>query len=140
MNSAARILLVDDNRGDVLLARTALEQSQYPCDVSDVEDGDQALAFLRHQGRYAHTALPDVVILDLSMPSKDGEAVLTELRSDPKLCQIPVVIFSSSRSNRDIVRSYQLGAHCYLSKPGNLKDFRSTVQTIGEHFGRRTTT
>jgi DNA-binding response OmpR family regulator len=75
------------------------------------------------------------VILDLSLPKKSGEAVLAELRSDPNLRAIPVVIFSTSRSNRDIVRSYELGANCYLSKPGNLSEFVSTVQLIGSFFG-----
>jgi len=75
------------------------------------------------------------VILDLRLPKKSGEAVLAELRSDPNLRKIPVVIFSSSRSNQDIVRSYELGANCYLSKPGNLPEFISTVQLIGSFFG-----
>jgi CheY-like chemotaxis protein len=135
MKQVPEVLLVDDNPGDVVLAREALAECQHPCHVCDVVDGEEALAFLRHQGRYAGTVRPDVVILDLNLPKKSGEVVLTELRSDPDLRKIPVVVFSTSRSNRDIVRSYELGANCYLSKPGNLKEFFSTVQMIGEFFG-----
>jgi len=137
MTRVPEVLLVDDNPADAALAREALEQSPYPCRVRETVNGDEALALLRRQGRFADSALPDVVILDLNLPKRSGEVVLSELRSDPSLRQIPVVVFSTSRSNRDIVRCYQLGANCYLSKPGNLKDFLSTVQMIGEYFGSR---
>jgi CheY-like chemotaxis protein len=129
------VLLVDDNAADVFLASEALTVNPHSCQVSSVGDGEEALAFLRHEGRYVGTSCPDLVILDLSLPKKSGEVVLTEVRSDPKLRRIPVVIFSSSRANRDIVRSYELGANCYLSKPANLSEFVSTVQLIGNFFG-----
>ena len=129
------VLLVDDNVADVFLASEALTVNPAFCHVSNVGDGEEALAFLRHEGRYAGAVCPDLVILDLNLPKKSGEVVLAEVRSDPSLRKIPVVIFSTSRSNRDIVRSYELGANCYLSKPGNLSEFVSTVQLIGEFFG-----
>jgi two-component system, chemotaxis family, response regulator Rcp1 len=135
MRQIPDVLLVDDNVADVYLASEALRMNSQPCNVSNVGDGDAALAYLRHEGQYASSGCPDVVILDLNLPKKSGEAVLAELRSDPNLRKIPVVIFSTSRSNRDIVRSYELGANCYLSKPVNLSDFVSTVQLIGSFFG-----
>src|SRR5882757_831186 len=135
MKQMSEVLLVDDNVADVYLASEALQMSSNCCHVSNVGDGEEALAYLRHEGRYADSAYPDVVILDLNLPKKSGEAVLAEVRSDPKLRKIPVVIFSTSRSNQDIVRSYELGANCYLSKPGNLSEFVSTVQLIGSFFG-----
>jgi CheY-like chemotaxis protein len=135
MNQLSEVLLVDDNLADVHLASEALRMSSESCHVSNVGDGEEALAFLRHEGRYSHTVSPNVVILDLRLPKKSGEAVLAELRSDPTLRKIPVVIFSTSRSNRDIVRSYELGANCYLSKPDNLSEFISTVQLIASFFG-----
>jgi CheY-like chemotaxis protein len=135
MKETPEVLLVDDNAADVFLASEALAKSERPCRVSNVGDGEEAMAFLRKEGRYAGTGRPDLVILDLNLPRKSGEAVLAELRSDPNLRKIPVVVFSTSRSNRDIVRSYELGANCYLSKPGNLPEFFSTVQLIGEFYG-----
>ena len=135
MKPTSEVLLVDDNAADVFLASEALAEGLRPCHVSNVGDGEEALAFLRHEGRFAGNPRPDLVILDLGLPKKSGEAVLAEVRSDPELRKIPVVIFSTSRSNHDIVRSYELGANCYLSKPGNLPEFFSTVQLIGEFFG-----
>jgi len=137
LKQVPEVLLVDDNVTDVFLASEALAEIPESCHVSNVGDGEEALAFLRHEGRYAGTARPDLVILDLNLPRKSGEAVLAEVRSDPNLRKIPVVVFSSSRSNHDIVRSYELGANCYLSKPGNLSEFVSTVQLIGRFFGCR---
>lgn len=135
MKEVSEVLLVDDNVADVYLASEALRMNSNSCHVSNVGDGDAALAYLRHEGQYASSSCPDVVILDLNLPKRSGEAVLAELRSDPKLRKIPVVIFSSSRSNQDIVRSYELGANCYLSKPVDLSEFVSTVQQIGAFFG-----
>ncbi|HWZ81122.1 MAG TPA: response regulator [Terriglobales bacterium] len=135
MKQVSEVLLVDDNMADVYLASEALRMTSDSCHLCSVEDGEQALAYLRHEGCYAYSACPDVVILDLNLPKKSGEAVLAELRSDRSLRKIPVVIFSSSRANRDIVRSYELGANCYLSKPGTLVEFVSTVQLIVSFFG-----
>lgn len=135
MKQIPEVLLVDDNMADVYLANEALRMNSSLCRVTNVSDGEEALAYLRHEGRYAEASSPNVVILDLGLPKKSGEAVLAELRSDPKLRSIPVVVFSTSRANRDILRSYELGANCYLSKPVNLSEFVSTVQLIGSFFG-----
>jgi CheY-like chemotaxis protein len=135
MKRMPEVLLVDDNMADVYLASEALRMRSEAVKVSNVSDGVEALAYLRRQGRYAKCTPPNVVILDLKLPKKSGEAVLAEVRSDPRLRALPVVVFTTSRSNRDIVRSYELGANCYLSKPVNLSEFVSTVQLIGSFFG-----
>jgi len=131
----SEVLVVDDNVADVYLASEALHLASANTHVANVGDGEQALAYLRREGTYAEAPRPDVVILDLALPRKSGDAVLAELRSDPRLQKLPVVIFSTSRSNRDIVRSYELGANCFLTKPGTLDEFVSTVQLIGSFFG-----
>jgi two-component system, chemotaxis family, response regulator Rcp1 len=92
------------------------------------------MAFLRREGKYASALLPDLVILDLSLPKKDGRTVLAEVKADPVLRKIPIAIFSTSEAQRDIVRSYELGANCYVSKPGNLQGFIYAVTSIGEFW------
>jgi chemotaxis family two-component system response regulator Rcp1 len=124
------ILLVDDNPADVDLARVALQENLNRIQVESVGDGEAALAFLNHSGIHAEKPRPDLVILDLNLPKKDGRAVLAEVKTDTDLRTIPIVVFSTSRSMSDIGRSYELGANCYVSKPGNLNDYLSTVQSI----------
>src|SRR5208337_875447 len=126
------VLLVDDNPADTDLTSEILVRSG--CHIQSVGDGVEAMAFLRREGKYAIAVLPDFVILDLNLPRKDGRAVLAEVKTDPILRNIPVAIFSTSQAQRDIVRSYELGANCYVSKPGNLKDFISAVTKIGEFW------
>jgi CheY-like chemotaxis protein len=128
MTTDPTLLVVDDNPADVALIREALAQSKIQ--IIACFDGEEALAFLRKEGKHAKTIHPDLMILDLSLPKKDGFAVLTAVRSEPKLKRLPVIIFSSSRLATDIVRSYQLGASCYVSKPGNLNDYISAIQAI----------
>jgi chemotaxis family two-component system response regulator Rcp1 len=94
----------------------------------------EAIAFLRRQGKYTGARVPDFVILDLSLPGKDGRTVLAEVKSDPILRKIPIAIFSTSDAKQDILRSYELGANCYVSKPGNLRDFISAVTSISEFW------
>lgn len=130
----AEILLVDDNPADTDLTGEVLAQNGCPLHTHAVTDGVEAIAFLRREGKYANKILPDFVILDLNLPKKDGRAVLAEIKADPVLRNIPVAIFSTSQAQRDIVRSYELGANCYVSKPGNLKDFISAVTKIGEFW------
>jgi len=129
-----QVLLVDDNPADVVLAREALARGRHQSCISNVGDGEEAMAFLRRAGRYANTVRPDLVILDLNLPKKDGRAVLAEAKADTKLRTIPVVVFSTSRSMLDITRSYDLGANCYVSKPGNLDDYLLAVQSIEEFW------
>jgi chemotaxis family two-component system response regulator Rcp1 len=134
MNPVREVLLVDDNPADVVLAREALSESAHRSQISSVGDGEEAIAFLQQRGIYAKTTRPDLVILDLNLPKRDGRAVLIEMKSDPHLHQIPVVVFSTSRLGRDIASSYELGANCYVSKPGNLKEYFTAVRSIEEFW------
>jgi CheY-like chemotaxis protein len=134
MKPVPELLMVDDNPADVVLAREALAGSARGSQINSVGDGEEALAFLSRTGTYACTMRPDLVILDLNLPKKDGLAVLAAVKADSDLRRIPVVIFSTSRLGQDITRSYKLGANCYISKPGNLHDFFSAVQSIEEFW------
>jgi len=134
MTRLPQVLLVDDNPADVELAREALAGGRYQSCISNVADGEAAMAFLRRTAPYANTVRPDLVILDLNLPKKDGRAVLAEAKADNHLRSIPVVVFSTSRSLLDIALSYDLGANCYVSKPGNLNDYFSAVQSIEEFW------
>jgi CheY-like chemotaxis protein len=124
------VLIVDDNPADVVLAREALASSAYRSQVKNAEDGVEAMAFLNRTGKYTNAVRPDLVILDLNLPKKSGLAVLAAMKAYPDLRRIPVVIFSTSRLSEDIARSYELGANCYVSKPGNLDEFFSALKSI----------
>jgi two-component system, chemotaxis family, response regulator Rcp1 len=128
------VLLVDDNPADTDLTSELLMRNGCPSHIQAVTDGVEAIAFLRREGKYANALLPDFVILDLSLPKKDGRAVLAEVKADPVLRKIPIAVFSTSEARQDIVRSYELGANCYVSKPGNLRDYISAVTSIGEFW------
>jgi two-component system, chemotaxis family, response regulator Rcp1 len=128
------VLLVDDNPADTDLTSEVLGRNGCPSHIHSVINGAEAIAFLRQEGKYAGAVRPDFVILDLSLPGKDGRAVLAEVKADPLLRKIPIAIFSTSEARQDIVRSYELGANCYVSKPGNLRDFISAVTSIGEFW------
>jgi chemotaxis family two-component system response regulator Rcp1 len=130
MNAKPEILLVDDSPADSDLVCDALATSARGSHVQAVCDGDEAMAFLHRAGKYADAVRPDLVMLDLNLPRKHGNAVLADVRGDPKLRRIPVVIFTTSRSGRDIARSYELGANCYVSKPSKLADFFAAVQSV----------
>jgi CheY-like chemotaxis protein len=134
MNVLPQVLLVDDNPADVGLAREALAGGRHQSSINNVVDGEEALAYLNRTGRYQGAVRPDLVILDLNLPKKDGRAVLAVAKGDTGLKTIPVVVFSTSRSMADIEGSYALGANCYISKPGNLKDFFLAVQAIEEFW------
>jgi CheY-like chemotaxis protein len=131
---ATEILLVDDNPADTDLTSEVLTRNGCPSHIHAVTDGVEAIAFLRREGKYANALLPDFVILDLNLPKKDGRTVLAEVKADPVLRKIPIAIFSTSQEQKDIVRSYELGANCYVSKPGNLQAFTSAVTSIGEFW------
>jgi chemotaxis family two-component system response regulator Rcp1 len=128
------VLLVDDNPADTDLTTEVLARNGCPSHIHAVMDGAEAIAFLHREGKYANALRPDFVILDLSLPGKDGRAVLAEVKADPLLRKIPITIFSTSEARQDIMRSYELGANCYVSKPGNLRDFISAVTSIGEFW------
>jgi CheY-like chemotaxis protein len=134
VKQASIILLVDDNPADVDLARMALQENLHHIQVESVGDGEQALSFLNRTGIHAEELRPDLVILDLNLPKKDGTTVLAEVKADAGLHTIPIVVFSTSCSMKDIGRSYELGANSYVSKPGNLKDYLAAVQSIEQFW------
>jgi chemotaxis family two-component system response regulator Rcp1 len=134
VKSLPQVLLVDDNPADVGLAREALVGGRHHSCISNVENGEEALAFLRRTGKYASAVRPDLVILDLNLPKKDGRAVLAQVKAEKELHAIPVVVFSTSKAMSDIARSYELGANCYVNKPGNLEDYFRTLQAIEEFW------
>ncbi len=133
-NSQAEVLLVDDNLADIDLTSEVLRKTRWRLHLSAVNDGEEAISFLRRRGKYAAAARPDLVVLDLNMPRKDGRSVLAEIKTDPALARIPVVIFTTSHANSDISRSYELGANCYLRKPGNLADFVALVDFMANFW------
>ncbi|MEQ1840839.1 MAG: response regulator [Verrucomicrobiales bacterium] len=124
------ILLVDDNLGDVILTKEALKGAQFHSRVSVASDGVEAMEFLRHQGRFADAPRPDLVFLDLNMPRKNGAEVLAEMKADPDLRLIPVVILTSSEADDDIANAYHSHANCYVSKPTDLDEMIKVVQSI----------
>jgi CheY-like chemotaxis protein len=128
------ILLVDDNPADTDLIAEVWARNGRSSNIHAITDGVEAIAFLRREQKYAHALVPDFVILDLNLPKKDGRAVLAEVKTDTFLRKIPIAIFSTSEAQQDIVRSYELGANCYVSKPGNLQGFISAVTLIGDFW------
>lgn len=134
MKTAPEVLLVDDNPADIDLMSEVLAKSKRRFHVNAVSDGAEAMSFLRHQGKHAEAPPPDLVVLDLNLPRKDGREVLSDLKTDPALAKIPVVIFTTSQANSDITRSYELGANCYLRKPGNLPEFVAVVQSMADFW------
>ncbi|MFA5110318.1 MAG: response regulator [Desulfobaccales bacterium] len=127
------ILMVEDNPGDVRLTIEALKEGKIRNNLHTVEDGVQALAFLRRRGPYAEAPRPDLVLLDLNLPKKTGREVLAEIKEDPDLRRIPVVILTVSKAEQDIIKSYNLHANCYITKPVELDQFLEVVKSI-ENF------
>jgi len=134
MKSVPRVLIVDDNPADVSLVREALATTKLKSEISSVGDGVEAMSFLTRKEKFADAFCPDLVILDLNLPKKDGYAVLAGMKAAPALRKIPVVIFSTSQLPKDIVRSYELGVNCYVSKPGNLNEFFFAVRSIEDFW------
>ncbi|WP_442944724.1 response regulator [Nostoc sp.] len=127
------VLLVEDNPGDAQLTRIALEDSKISIHLNVVEDGVEAMAFLRKQEKYAKVAHPHIVLLDLNLPRKDGREVLAEIKGDKNLKRIPVVILTTSQAEEDILKAYNLSANCYITKPVDFDQFVNIVQSI-ENF------
>jgi len=127
------VLLVEDNPGDAQLTRIALEDSKISIHLNVVEDGVEAMAFLRKQEKYAKAAQPHIVLLDLNLPRKDGREVLAEIKGDENLKRIPVVILTTSQAEEDILQAYNLYANCYITKPVDFDQFVKIVQSI-ENF------
>lgn len=128
------ILLVEDNLGDADLAREALEGSKFHNKLHVVDDGEKAMAFLRREGPYAGAPRPGLILLDLNLPRKDGRQVLAEIKADDDLRRIPVVILTTSSAEKDVIKSYDLHANCFITKPINLNQFLSVVKSIEDFW------
>jgi chemotaxis family two-component system response regulator Rcp1 len=127
------ILLVEDNPGDVRLTREALKDAKVLNNLSVVGDGEAALDFLHRRGKYAAAPRPDLILLDLNLPRKDGREVLEEIKKDDSLMVIPVVVLTTSKAEEDVVRSYKLHANCYIPKPVDFNRFMEVVRQL-ENF------
>ena len=128
------ILLVEDNPGDADLAREALEGSKFNNILNVVEDGEKAMEYLRRDGLYAEVSRPDLILLDLNIPKKDGRQVLAEIKEDDNLKRIPVVILTTSRAEEDVIKSYNLHCNCYITKPIDLNQFLNVVRSIEDFW------
>ena len=124
------ILLVEDNPGDYRLTQEALREGKVYNNLHWAQDGVEALEFLHQRGKYANVPRPDIILLDLNLPKKDGRQVLSEIKQDPSLRAIPVVILTTSQAEEDVLRSYDLHANCYVTKPVDLEKFIVVVQSI----------
>ncbi len=130
----SEILLVEDNPGYVRLMMEALDESKVPSNLSVVTDGVEALAFVHRKGKYADVPRPDLILLDLKLPRKSGQEVLEEIKNDPDLKRIPVVILTVSSAEKDILKSYNLHANCYIIKPIDLDQFIAVVKQVIEFW------
>jgi len=128
------ILLVEDNPGDADLAREALQDSKLNNNLTVVGDGEAAMAYLRREKPYKDALRPDLVILDLNLPKKDGREVLAEMKADDRLKRIPVVILTTSQAEEDVLKAYNLHANCYISKPIDLNQFMKVVKSIEDFW------
>jgi len=124
------VLLVEDSAGDVRLTREALKDAKVHVHLQVVSDGIEAMAFLNREGQHVDAPRPDLILLDLNLPKKDGRQVLEEIKQSPSLKSIPVVILTTSASDADILRSYMLHANCYITKPVDLNGFLDVVKSI----------
>ncbi|KPJ76337.1 MAG: response regulator [Planctomycetes bacterium SM23_25] len=130
----AEVLLVEDNPGDARLTQEAFKEGKVLNVVRVVSDGEEALALLRRQDPFADAPRPDLILLDLNLPRKDGREVLAEIKADPDLKRIPVVILTTSKAEEDIARTYNLHANCYITKPVDLEQFLQVVRSIEDFW------
>lgn len=128
------ILLIEDNRGDIRLIQEALKSTAVQCQVAVARDGMEAMAYLRQDGEYADAVRPDLILLDLNLPKKDGREVLAEIKADPSLKHIPIIVLTTSRNEEDIFKSYDLYVNCYISKSRNLTQLFKIVRGIEEFW------
>jgi CheY-like chemotaxis protein len=128
------ILLVEDNPGDVRLTREIFKAARIRNLIHTVEDGVEAMEYLRNQGKYADAAKPDLILLDLNLPRKDGREVLAEIKMDDELKRIPVVVLTISKAEEDILKTYSLHANCYITKPVDLDQFIKVVASIEDFW------
>jgi CheY-like chemotaxis protein len=128
------VLLVEDDPGDVLMTREAFEEHKVRNNLNVVSDGADALAFVRREGEFSDAPRPDLILLDLNLPKRDGREVLSEIKSDPDLREIPIVVLTTSAAEADILSSYRLHANAYVTKPVDFERFISVVKQIDEFF------
>jgi len=128
------ILLVEDNPGDIRLASEALSESKLKNNLNVVMDGVEALQYLRHEGKYTDSPTPDIILLDLNLPKKDGVEVLQEIKSDDQLKHIPVLILTSSKADEDVYKTFNLHANCYISKPLDMFQFMHVIKGIEDFW------
>jgi chemotaxis family two-component system response regulator Rcp1 len=133
-NGSIQVLLVEDNPGDVRLTKEALKEGKLLNQLTVVGDGVEALSFLRKEGKYADALHPELILLDLNLPKKDGREVLAEIKADPKLRRIPVVVLTTSSAEEDILKIYDLHANCYITKPVDLEQFMGVVKSIEDFW------
>jgi chemotaxis family two-component system response regulator Rcp1 len=128
------ILLVEDNPGDVRLTIEGLKEGKVRNNLRIASDGVEAMAFLRREGQHSDAARPDLILLDLNLPRMDGREVLSAIKSDPRFRTIPVVVLTTSRAEQDVLRSYELQANCYITKPVDLEQFLTVVKSIEDFW------
>jgi CheY-like chemotaxis protein len=133
-NRPIEILLVEDNLGDARLTEEALKEGKVRNNLHHARDGVEAMAFLRREGQYKNAPRPDLVLLDLNLPRKDGREVLAEMKEHPDLRLIPVVVLTTSEAEQDVVRTYELRANCYITKPVDLEKFITIVRSIEDFW------
>ncbi|WP_421118697.1 response regulator [Aquihabitans daechungensis] len=131
---AARILLVEDDPGDVLITRESLASAPVACDLAVVDDGAMALDYLHKRGEFSGAPTPHLVLLDLNLPKVSGHQVLAELKGDPKLASIPVVVLSTSSAEDDVVATYALHGNAHIAKPVDFEDYQAAIRSIDEFF------
>jgi two-component system, chemotaxis family, response regulator Rcp1 len=130
----AEVLLVEDNDNDVELTRIAFEKSRLLVNLHHAKDGEECMAFLRKQDKYASAPTPDIILLDLNMPRMDGREVLTEISNDESLCHLPVVILTTSAEESEILKMYKLRCSSYIVKPVNLDQFMHVIQSVTDYW------
>ncbi len=130
---AINILLIEDNPGDIRLTKEVLKEGKIRNELNVVMDGEQAIQYLKKTGEFSHAATPDIILLDLNLPKKDGREVLSEIKADPLLMLIPVIVLTTSSAERDILNMYSHHANCYITKPVDFNQFISVVKSI-ENF------
>ena len=130
MNRPIDILMIEDNPADVALAREALKDAESRVNMQAVEDGCEAMDFLRKKGKYKGSAYPDLILLDLNLPGKDGREVLKEIKADPRLKHTPVVVLTTSQAQEDVCKSYELQASCFITKPVDFDEFIKVIKSI----------
>jgi CheY-like chemotaxis protein len=128
------ILLVEDNPGDVRLTQEALREGKIGNSLHVVEDGESAMAFVRREGEFADMPRPDLILLDLNLPRMDGREVLAQIKADPDLKRIPVVVLTTSRAEEDVLKAYELNANCYITKPVDFEQFIKVVSAVEEFW------